>query len=616
VARLPVIVGLGGVNPAGRLSLHHAYRRLVIDALNPRAQDETYRSLAQLMNLDDADSDAARQYMREHTLIRRIGLFDTDAIYWQRNATLASAGAPLTFRLSKRQLPDQIPPGWTIIDDGARDVVVAVESSIDVLLPDYRSSRVTSAGQLPTGFDPAALYQSRSHPRALQIAVYGASDAVRSLGFDWSVLRQRVAPDQFSVYAGSAMGQLDANGFGGLLQAGLNGKRATSKQTALGMSEMAGDFVNAYVLGTVGSTGTAIGACATWLYNLRLAIDDISSGRARVAIVGNSEAPITPEVIEGFRTMGALAEDEALMALDGRTDGPDNRRACRPFSDNCGFTLGESSVFAILMDDALALELGANILGAAAGVYVSADGYKKSIPGPGIGNYLTMAKAMALARSIVGDDGLRQRSYVQAHGTGTPQNRVTESHILNELARTFRIDEWIVGAVKAYVGHSLGPASGDQVCAVLGAWQYGFVPGIATIDHVASDVHASNLRIESSHVEIDREAMDVTFVNSKGFGGNNATGVFLSPTVTRRMLERRHGKAAMRDYQKLNEAVAAAIGAYDERMMRGELKPIYQFGEGVLEGNDLDIDAAAIRLPGYEQPLGLDVPNPFRDMTD
>ena len=56
--------------------------------------------------------------------------------------------------------------------------------------------------------------------------------------------------------------------------------------------------------------------------------------------------------------MGALAEDEALMALDGRTDHPDYRRACRPFSDNCGFTVAEGAVYAVLMDDELAVQLG------------------------------------------------------------------------------------------------------------------------------------------------------------------------------------------------------------------------------------------------------------------
>ena len=56
-----------------------------------------------------------------------------------------------------------------------------------------RSSRVTSAGQVPTGFDPDRLYQSRSHPRGLALTIFGASDAVRSLGIEWDVLRQTVA---------------------------------------------------------------------------------------------------------------------------------------------------------------------------------------------------------------------------------------------------------------------------------------------------------------------------------------------------------------------------------------------------------------------------------------
>ena len=225
----------------------------------------------------------------------------------------------------------------------------------------------------------------------------------------------------------------------GLFQNSLLGRRPTSKNVPLGLPEMPGDFVNAYVLGSVGGSAGIIGACATFLYTVRHGIEDITSGRKRVVVVGNSEAPVVAEVIEGYRTMGALAEDEALMALDGSSS-PDHRRACRPFSDNCGFTVAESSVYAVLMDDALAMELGARVLGSVGGVFVNADGYKKSIPGPGIGNYLTVAKAMATARAILGEEGLRQRTHMQAHGTGTPQNRVTESHILNEMARTFGIE--------------------------------------------------------------------------------------------------------------------------------------------------------------------------------
>ena len=105
---------------------------------------------------------------------------------------------------------------------------------------------------------------------------------------------------------------------------------------ALGLSEMPGDFINAYVLGSVGDTAGIIGACATFLYNVKQGMEEIRAGRKRVVIVGNAEAPVVPDVIEAYRVMGALAEDDALMALDSRETEPDHRRACRPFSDNCG----------------------------------------------------------------------------------------------------------------------------------------------------------------------------------------------------------------------------------------------------------------------------------------
>ncbi len=621
MSRLPVIVGLGGVNPAGRLSAHHAYRRLVIDRLPQPAADATWRSLGGLMNLTGGHLPDAeqRQFILDHTLVRRIesNLIDVDAIPWNRAFELHPAGGDkLVFRTRERLLPDKIPEDWDVRAVGETPglVEVSVPRTLEMLLPDTRVSRVQSAGQLPTGFEPERLYQSRSHPRGLSMTVFGASDAVRSLGMDWETIRAAVRPDEIAVYAGSGMGQLDFNGSGGMIQSQLMGKRVTAKQCALGLAEMPADFVNAYILGSVGTTGTNLGACATFLYNLRQGIDDIRSGKRRVVFVGNAEAPVTPEIIEGYRTMGALAEDEDLMRIDGRNDHADHQRACRPFSDNCGFTLAESAVFTVLMDDGLALELGADILGAVGDVFINADGYKKSIPGPGIGNYLTIGKALATGRAICGEDSVRRRSYMQAHGTSTPQNRITESHIFSEMARIFGIDKWTVGAVKAYLGHSLAPASGDQLAIALGSFAYGLIPGIKTIDHVADDVHTDHLDFPMDHVETGPEGMDMVFLNSKGFGGNNATGLLLAPHITRRMLTKRHGQAVMKRWQARHEQVAEAIDQYDQAMSRGEIAPIYRFGEGVLDGPDLTMSDREIRIPGFAQAVNLDLPNPYPDM--
>ncbi|MGB5291146.1 MAG: beta-ketoacyl synthase [Lysobacterales bacterium] len=614
--RLPVITGFGGINPAGRLSFHHAYKRMVIDALNPAQQSQTYRSLAGLMGVDDFDDPQSRSYIRENTLIRRIDLFDPANIFIQSTAKLRSArdGEPLTFALSKRQLPGTIPENWQVeaIDDST--VRISVTGELDALIPNSRVSRVSSAGQLPKGFNPGELYQSRNHPRGLQLAVYGASDALRSTGISIERLKAVVPPDQMAVYSSSAMGQLDSEGYGSLFQNPMCGKRPSSKNVPLGLSEMPGDFVNAYVLGSAGGTGGMIGACATYLYNVRHGIEEIKSGRKRLIIVGNSEAPVVPEVMEGYRTMGALAEDEQLMALDD-SHVADYRRACRPFSSNTGFTVAESAVYTVIMDDELALQLGARILGSVGGVYVNADGYKKSIPGPGIGNYLTVGKAMGVARAILGEKGLRENTQMFAHGTGTQQNRVTESHVLNEMARTFGIARWPVSAIKAYVGHSLGPAGGDQLAAILGTWEYGVMPGITTVDHVADDVHDSNLNFSLSHLEIEPRYMEGAFINSKGFGGNNATGFFLSPDRTKDMLTQRWGEKEMHAWRKRNEVVASTAADYDDSADHGDFPPIYQLGENVVESDDLSISASEIRIPGFEKSVDLNLANPYADMS-
>ena len=611
------MVGFGGINAAGRASFHNAYRRLVIDSLPQDKENHTYTSLAKLMRLEnDGLLPETREYIKDHTLIRKIEIFDPESVIWQSAASLKdSETSSMSFVIPSKQLPESIPESWTLKKINDKETLVSCSDSLDVLLPDKRISKVTSAGQVPTGFDPSALYASRSHPRGLQLTVYGASDSLKSTGFSIEELRNLVRPDEIAVYSGSAMGQLDENAYGGLLQNPLTGRRPTSKHCALGLPEMPGDFVNAYILGSVGETAGIIGACATFLYNVKKAIDDIRSGSKRIVVVGNSEAPVVPHVIEGYRVMGALAEDDALRALD-QSDFCDNRRACRPFSSNAGFTCAEASIWLVLMDDELALSSGARILGSVPDVFVHADGYKKSIPGPGIGNYITVAKAMASAKSLLGEKTLQKGSFMQAHGTGTPQNRVTESHILNEMAKNFGINSWLTGAVKCYLGHSMAPAGGDQLSAILGTWEDGWFPGINTIDHIADDVYDSNLNLPFNHVEVDPSSLPVGFVNSKGFGGNNATGVFVSPEKTLGLLKKRWGIKYLSSYYQRVEKIELSAQEYNEKADDADTKPIYQFGEGVIEGEDLKISKTEVVIPGFDLPISLELENLYPDLQD
>jgi acetoacetyl-[acyl-carrier protein] synthase len=449
------------------------------------------------------------------------------------------------------------------------------------------------------------------------MTVYGASDAVKSSGIDWEIIRNKVAPDQMAVYAANSIGQMDDLGFGGMLKSALMGKRTTSKHLPLGYAQMPADFVNAYILGSVGNVGTSIGACATYFFNLEKAIDGIKSGKFRVAMVGGSDAPITPEIIEGFRTMGALAEDTALLALDqiSNQKEPDHTRSCRPFAQNCGFTIGESSQWTLLMDDELAIELGAEIFGAIPAVYSYADGHKKSISAPGIGNYLTMSKAMSYLQNIIGNDGLTQRTFIQAHGTSTPQNRITESHVLSKAATSFGATAIPVVAMKAFLGHSQGTAGGDQLHLSLGVWKDGILPGITTSHAIADDVYQDGLKFQLKHEAYGKDYFDGALLNSKGFGGNNATAVLLSPNQVMKMLKKRYSEAQISDYLVKNADVIANAEAYNQAMIRGESLPIYKFGFNVLGGEELTVTDKEIRLPGYDIPVSLNVENEFSDLN-
>jgi acetoacetyl-[acyl-carrier protein] synthase len=630
VNALPVIVGFGGYNAAGRSSSHQAFRRMVLESLSVAEQQQTVVSLAclmarvtkegqgyrdasgQLLTASEVDS-RYRADIINGTLIRRIESFDPARVPGNKKISLTQAqGSDITFTMAKRDLPKTIPSDWQVrdLDDGTAEITAPSTSSL--LVESYYELVAKSAGELPTGFNPSDHYNSRFHPRGLQMALLGASDAIYSLGIPWDKIAKSVQPDEVGVYSSSVLSQMCDEGFGGLLQSRLKGNRTTAKQLPLGLNSMPADFINAYVLGSVGHTEAITGACASFLYVLQAAVRDIRSGRRRVAILGNAEAGVTPEIMEGFANMSALASEENLCKLDG-TKTADWRRASRPFGDNCGFTLSEATQYIVLMDDALAMELGADIHGAVPDVFINADGVKKSISAPGVGNYISFSKAVATAISIVGAETVQKHSFVHAHGSSTPANRTTESELIDRVAQAFDIDEWPVTAIKAYVGHSLSTASGDQLVAALGTFKYDLIPGIKTITQVASDVHQQRARFPLQDLDVSATKMDVAFINSKGFGGNNATAVVLSPRKVDSMLAARYGDK-FQDYLLQREKTRAVAADYAERADAAELNVIYRFGDDLINDAEVTISRRELRLPGFAQSVLFKTENPWPDM--
>ena len=571
---LTVITGFGGINASGRSSDFIGYKNLIFDSLEEKEQLKVLKDLAvtqqkirpagKKWETDTGDSIQLNSYLkrnsdgiREDTLVREIDrdLYDPEGI-----------------------ILDQI--------------------------------QASSAGQLPTGFDPGQFYSSRQHPKALQMTVFGMSDTLGQFGIDWSEILKKVSPDQIAVFSGAAIGNMDYFGFGGMMQSRMKGSRSSSKNLPFGLVEMSADFINAYILGNVGRTGHVVGACATFLFNLQLGKESIENGNARVVIVGGAEAPITPEIIDGFFAISALSDDKRMLELQSQlnepANKPDQRKACRPFGENIGMVMGESAQFVILMDEDLALELGAKIYASVQAVASHADGFKKSISGPGIGNYITLAKCVAEASKQLSSKSLKNETYVHAHGTGTPANRTSESHVLDEIAKVFGIKSWPVTAIKSYLGHSMAVAAGDQLNCVLGTWNNGIIPRIHSIKETAEDVFSDNLNFLTEDKVEDPNFYKGAFLNAKGFGGNNASALILGPDFTFSQIKKRHTKKALKLYERKLENTRKSVLKYNENASKGVYKTIYRFNHEVLEGmDDLEITKEKIKLKGYKKAINL-----------
>ena len=540
--RFPVICSVGGINSAGRSSFNFSYKRLIIENLNKEKKIELLKDLNNLTN----GKISSEKDILNKTLVRKINsdLYDPELLM------------------------------------------------ADVM-------KVNAAGQLPEGIDISKMYNSRQHPKGIQMTIFGVTDCLKNIGKDWdNEIKPYINPKRIGVFSGPAIGQLDYEGMGGLLQSRKIGKRATSKHLSMSLIGMSADFINAYILGSLGKTGTVAGACATFLYNLDLALKGIKNNELDFTIVGSSEAPINPEITDGFLATTGIADDKKILEMQKRNGEGDNeinyRNSCRPFGDNAGMILGEGAQFVAVTTLEFALEKGLQILGGFTDVAINADGFKKSISSPGIGNYLTMAQSLSNTMKI----GCSiKNSMVVAHGTGTFQNRSTESDVLNKVAEGFELKNWKVTALKGMLGHTMGPAAGDELMVALGIWNQGIIPGINTTNQLAQDVSSENLKFCLENTEVEKETIDTIFLNAKGFGGNNGSCGVVSPYFIESLLD----KKTLDKHKTMVSETNYAREEYFEQSINGSYELIYKSNEEILDPDiDMTITKDRVTLKNFK----------------
>ncbi|URQ62780.1 beta-ketoacyl synthase [SAR86 cluster bacterium] len=564
---IPCLVGFGGLTPAGRGSHNLSYSRMIYDLETDQNKFNYLKSVLTLCGLIDETTEAPEieqlilskeNEVLENTLMRKLDYEFFRNTFW----------------------------------------------SYDYDMP------ANACGQLPFRLDPVTHYASRQHPKALGMSIVGFTDAMSDAGFDLRKEIDAYGRDKVGCFAGCAVMNMDRYSGDGLFASYPMGKRASSKHISFTLPEMTADFINAYVTGSLGITGHFIGACATSLYNLNAGVELIKSGKSELVIVGAAEAILGPPAYIGFSAMGAMATDERMTNLQqllGEGDDLDYTKFCRPFGDNMGMVCGESAGFAILMSDRLALEVGANIRGCFLNVNINADGNKKSISGPGAGNYFSVGKTFKDIETVFGSKTLQEKSCFLAHGTGTPLNRITESHIISTFAKEFGIENLPVTSVKSKLGHTMGTAGMDQIWCGLGALESQKLTGICTIPKLADDVFKENLEFFLENKEFSTQK-DIAFLNSKGFGGNNATSALISSNLTEELLQRRFTEKELKAWKKKREATLKLREKNFELAINSDIEPIYEFDKDVLDLTDLEISKKNIKTKtGFNYALNSDL---------
>jgi 3-oxoacyl-[acyl-carrier-protein] synthase II len=242
------------------------------------------------------------------------------------------------------------------------------------------------------------------------------------------------------------------------------------------------------------------GACASSGHAIGHAYRLIQSGVIDAAVCGGADTTLSRAVFQAWSSMRTLSERNA-----------DPAHASRPFSlDRDGIVLSEGAGILILESEESALRRDARVYAELTGYAAASDSYhltKPSLEG--------MARAMQLALS---DAGLqpRQIDYINAHGTATHWNDLTETAAIKEVFGSAAYEIPVVG-IKGALGHSMGATSALEFISCVLSIRDSMLP--PTINLTTPDPEC-----DLDYVKEGKRKHDITHAmsNSFAFGGSNA----------------------------------------------------------------------------------------------
>jgi 3-oxoacyl-[acyl-carrier-protein] synthase II len=357
-----------------------------------------------------------------------------------------------------------------------------------ITLIDTEGFRSRIAAEVPAE-TVAALGVSRRRSRADRLALAAAREALADAGLEGPARRQSALLigavgggmlEGEDWYWGEARGRPSGN------------MRALRSILPHSHAETLG-----WRLGLTGPKETVVMACASGAASIALGADLVRAGVTPTALVGGVDA-LTHICFMGFN---------ALKLLDPTP--------CRPFDrDRRGMSIGEAAAFLVIEDAMHCRARGGRVHARLAGYGMTTDAHHVTAPHPE-GEGMIHAMEQALADAGLGSSAV---GYVNAHGTGTPQNDRAEALALR---RVFGERGVLVSSTKSLVGHTMAAAGSVEAAATILALQHALLPPTANLEHLDPEVPFDCLPGTARPADVG-----AALSNSFGFGGQNVSLVF------------------------------------------------------------------------------------------
>lgn len=308
-------------------------------------------------------------------------------------------------------------------------------------------------------------------------------------------------------------------------------------------------------------------ACSSAANAIILGARLLQEGQADIVVAGGTEA-LSAFHLNGFNS---------LMILD--------KEVCRPFdASRQGLNLGEGAAFVVMESEESAAERQVPVHAWLSGYGNACDAFHQTASSEnGEGPWLAMTEALQMADLKPADI-----QYVNAHGTGTPNNDQTESVALK---RVFGCEMPLVSSTKSFTGHTTSASGSIETVICILALQHQFIPvnlgWSQPMDEGILPYMGDPLPNPIHHV----------LCNSFGFGGNDSC-LILSD-------KGREDLNSELEYDILDYRILSRVDITDEEQL-GEIKqyvkPMEVRRMGKLMKSSLLSSLKALQQAGIEKP--------------